>query len=135
MAARKPTRVVLNMAALNEIQQQLANGLLDLGTQIAQEAAGKVHYGSEKYGHVEDKWGVAIWVDGKKVAQRSADGSATNKPRAFRPGKGLLGFVGFGWPGRFEEVGTSDTPSHPFLTPAGMSFVGSAVAIVKGGLK
>lgn len=132
---RKPSaRVVLNMSALNEVQQALAYGLKDLGEAVAREAAGNAAVSEDpRYGHVKDQWGVAIFVDGKKVGDASSDGSATAKPREFRAPKGLSGFVGFGFPGRFLEVGTSDTRAQPFLSPAAARLAGSAVEIVRAG--
>jgi hypothetical protein len=133
-APRTTARLVLNQSVLNDVQKALAFGLLNLGEKIAQEASANAAVSEdERYGHVRDQWGAAVYVDGKKISDISADGSAVNKPRAFRAGKGLAGLVGFGFPGRFLEVGTSDTRAQPFLSPAAQRAVGSAVETIRAG--
>jgi hypothetical protein len=115
---RKRARLELNLGALTQVQQALAQGLVELGESIARDAASNVEVSTDSW-HIRDHWGVAAFVDGKKVGDVSADGSATAKPRAFRTPKGLSGIVGFDFPARFHEVGTSDTRAYPFLAPAG----------------
>ncbi len=128
------SRLELNFAALNQVEQALAQGLLRFGTAIATEAASTVTKSDDpRYGHIKENWGVAIWIGGKKVGNASYDGSATAKPRAFRTGKGITGIVGFGFPARFLEMGTSDTRAQPFLSPAAQRMVGSATSLIREG--
>ncbi len=131
-APRTTARLVLNQSVLNDVQKALAFGLLNLGEKIAKDAAASVPYATDPL-HVREQWGVAVYVDGKKVGDLSYDGTATAKPRAFRTGKGLMGIVGFGFPGRFLEMGTSDTRAQPFLSPAAQRAVGSAVETIRSG--
>lgn len=130
--ARSRARLELNLAALNEVQQALAHGLLALAESIGRDASANVEVSQDNW-HIRDHWGAAVYVDGKKVGDVSADGTATAKPRAFRTPKGLSGIVGFDWPARFHEVGTSDTAAAPFLSPAAARAAGNAAEIVRAG--
>lgn len=137
MAAKKPSRLQLNFAALEQVQQAVAMGVLAFGTAIAEQAASRVAVSEDpRYGHIRAGWGVAVYAFGKKVGNASADGSATAKPRELRTGKEtILGIVGFDFPARFHEVGTSDTPARPFLAPAAAAVSGSAAEIIAAGAK
>jgi len=130
MARKVSARVELNLAALNQVQQALAKGLLALAESIGRDASSIVAVSADTW-HIRDHWGAAAYVDGKKVGDVSADGSATAKPRAFRAPKGLSAIVGFDFPARFHEVGTVDTRAAPFLSPAaarGASRAGPTIA-------
>ncbi len=54
----------------------------------------------------------ATYIDGRKVA---GTGSA---PRGQARKLGVTTIVGYGFPGRFNEVGTVNQPARPFFTPA-----------------
>lgn len=127
------SRVVLNLAKLDQVQQALAMGCLKLLETIAREASDRAPDAPPLGQGLVKSWGAAVYVDGKKVGDVSADGTATAKPRAFRAGSGLTGLVGFGFPARFVEIGTSDTRAQPFLTPAAESVRGRAIALVREG--
>lgn len=131
----KPYRFELNAAALTETQRAVAMGLQSFGEEIAHVASRIVTVGSDpRYGHVRDQWGVVSFFQGKKVGQASADGSTVQKPRDFRPGKETAAaVVGFGFPGRFLETGTSDTRPQPFLSPAAQTVSGNAAEIIREG--
>jgi hypothetical protein len=135
--AAKPAKFVLNFQALTEVQQAVAMGVLEFGKAIAADAASHVAVSEDpRYGHIKSSWGVAAYAFGKKVGNASADDSATAKPRALRTGKEtILGIVGFDFPARFHEVGTSDTPARPFLAPAAQRVSGSAPEIIAAGAK
>lgn len=137
MATKKPARIVLNFEALAEVQQAVAMGVLELGKAIAEEASHHAAVSEDpRYGHVREKWGVAVYAFGKKVGNASADGTAAAKPRALRTGKEtILGIVGFDFPGRFLETGTSDTRAQPFLAPAAESVSSRAPEIIAAGAK
>jgi HK97 gp10 family phage protein len=132
MRTRKPSRMEVNYAALEKAQQAVASGVLALGESVARHAAADAPVSDDpRYGHVKDQWGAAVYVNGKKVGDVSADGSAVAKPREFRAARtGVSGIVGFGFPARFVEVGTSDTPAQPFLSPAAQA---ADVAVVADG--
>lgn len=133
----KASRVELNAQALEEVQRAVAFGVLEFGVVIAQDAASNVVVSDDpRFGHIRDSWGVAVFAYGKKVGNASADGSATNKPREFRSDKsGINGLVGFDFPARFHEMGTSDTPAAPFLAPAAQRQSGHAAEIIAAGAK
>lgn len=135
--ARKRARVELNFAALERVQQAVAMGVLALGEAIARDAAAGVPVSDDpRYGHVKDQWGTAVYAYGKKVGDASADGSAVAKPRAFRTDRaGINGLVGFGFPGRFLETGTSDTAAQPFLAPAAQRAAGYGAGVVAAGAR
>lgn len=124
----------INRAKLNEAQEAVAEGLLRLSEAIVLEAASVVHDAPPHGTGLLDAWGYAAYVDRRKIGDGSADDTPVAKPRASRLGKqGLSAIAGFGFPGRFEEMGTVDTPSHPFLTPAVMRIVPRAVSIIREG--
>lgn len=133
--ARKQTRVLLNQSKLDQAQLALAMGILNLGHDIALEASSRAA-DAPPYGEgIVKGWGVAVYVGTKKVGDISADGTATAKPRAFkvRGREGLSAVVGFGFPARFLEMGTSDTAAQPFLTPAVMSVGPKAAELIREG--
>ena len=43
----------------------------------------------------------------------------------------ILAIVGFGFPGRFQELGTVHQPAKPFLTPAVSQVEPQAIAILE----
>ncbi len=127
---RKPSRVELNANALTQTQQILAKGVLHFLHDIALEASSRAA-DAPPYGEgLVKSWGAAMYVNGKKVGDISGDGKATAKPREFRPGPGLTGIVGFGFPARFVETGTSDTRAQPFFTPSVMAALPNASAVI-----
>lgn len=132
--ARKPSaRVELNRSKLNEIQLGIAQGLHNLAVSIAEDASSSVEVSTDEW-HIRDHWAAATFVDGKKVLDTSADGSATAKPRAFRAPAGLSAIAGFDHPARFHEVGTTDTAAAPFLSPAATRGAARAGTIIAAGL-
>lgn len=110
MARKVTARTVLNYKALDAISKGLADGMAILGKVIIAhteppdaEPFGKGLVTTGDYG---------VWVKGRKVA-----GTAT-KPRAARLSKtGITLLVGYGFPGRFQELGTVRQPARPFFTP------------------
>jgi hypothetical protein len=121
--------MVLNRAALDAITLATADGLFELGQAIINEAnvPDAPPYGQ---GLVEGG-GVIAYVKGatgsaKKVATTTVGGKQIRKPRAARLGRGATVIFGYGFPGRFVEFGTIDTPAHPFLTPSLLAHVPDA---------
>lgn len=79
--------------------------------------------------------GVAVWVRGRKIAEWSTDGSAVKPPRAARVSKqGVIAIGGYGFPGRFQELGTVKQQADPFLTPALMAEQPNAGVFVKAAM-
>lgn len=115
----KASRVELNRAAMGEVLTAAGDGLLALADAMLARArppdAPPYGKGLVKAG------GTGVWVNGKKT------GGNASKPRALRLSKpGITAIVGYGFPGRFVELGTIDTPAEPFLTPAVMAEVPNA---------
>ncbi|MCC6619467.1 MAG: hypothetical protein IT341_10575 [Chloroflexi bacterium] len=117
--ARKPSaRVVMNRAALDEVRLAVADGALAVGEAVVREAdppdatpfgAGLVTNG-----------GWIGYVGDKKIGGGGLDGKQPKKPRTFRVrGTQRIQIIaGFGFPGRFQELGTVNHPAQPFFTPA-----------------
>lgn len=114
-------RMEINRAALSEITLGVADGLFELGKSILADAnvPDAPPYGQ---GLVEGG-GVIVYVKGgtgtaKKVASTTIGGKQIRKPRQARIAIGATALVGYGFPGRFVELGTIATPAQPFLSPA-----------------
>lgn len=107
----KGTRVLLNRSKLEDLTLFLADGMLLVADDII--AAAKPPDATPFGEGLVTEGGTAVWVNGKKV------GGEGNKPRGLRVQKpGATAIAGFGFPGRFQEVGTVHQPPRPFLTPA-----------------
>ncbi len=109
----RSSRVELNRAAVGEVYAAAGDGLLALADAMLANTHPHDH---EPYGRgLVKRGGTGVWVNGKKT------GGNASKPRQLRLDKpGATAIVGYGFPARFEEIGTVDTPSHPFLTPGVM---------------
>lgn len=113
-------RVLLNREAVEAIRLGYADGLQAVGEAIL-ERTRPVVPDAPSYGvGLVDTGQAVTYVDRKKVA---GQGSA---PRGSVP-KELGTVVGYGFPGRFNEVGTVKQPPRPFLTP------GFAATAAEGG--
>lgn len=125
-------RVVLNRAALSRLELAIADGLLEAGRTII-ETADPPDSPLEPYPTGEGlplQGGVLVYVDGKKVAGWSKRGVQPKKPRAARTPKGsMIAIVGFGFPGRFNELKT------PFLSPAVDQVAPHVIPIVADAVK
>jgi len=136
-------RVVLNRAALDQVTLALADGMFALAQKIVDTA----HPPDDPpYGEGLVTEGAAIcWVNGRKVASTPARpiekieehvtggsfghavqfhktrkvGGTPTKPRGLKlDSPGITAVAGFGFPGRFNEIGTVHQPARPFLSPA-----------------
>jgi hypothetical protein len=109
--AKVSTRVVLNRQALDALTRGVADGLGEMAQTIVDDAR---PHDAPPYGEgLIEAGDYGVWANGKKV-----DGTA-NKPRAAKIKKGeVVAVGGYGFPARFHEMGTIDTPSFPFLTPS-----------------
>lgn len=114
-------RVVMNRAAIDAIRLGYADGMQEVGEAILARA--EPHVPDEPpIGKGLVQTGAAVtYVDGQKVAGRGT------MPRSGRTNQGIMTAVGYGFPGRFNEVGTVHQPARPFLTPA-------IAAEVRGGM-
>lgn len=111
MARKVSRRTVLNFKTLGAIQQGLVEGMAAVGRAVIAKTTPP---DAEPFGKglvTTGDWG--IWAGTRKVA-----GTAT-KPKTVRlPKTGATLIVGYGFPGRYQEMGTINQPARPFLTPA-----------------
>jgi len=120
--ARKPTaRVVMNREAVEAIRLGYADGLHataeDIQDRVRPPDAAPYGKGLVK------REGTATYVGGKKIA-----GTGT-PPRAAIP-KDIGSVFGWGFPARFQELGTSRQPARPFFTPAVQAGIAEAAPTV-----
>jgi hypothetical protein len=115
----RTTRVELNRRALNDVAMAFVDGVFEVGKAIV-EAADPPDATPFGQGLVT-QGGVLVYVGPKQVHAWSLSGKKPKKPRKFRVRSeegNIVGIVGFGFPGRFQEIGTVHHPAQPFLTPA-----------------
>lgn len=121
----------------------IADALIDFMIKVGEQASDKApdypthrdesgHMVSDPYpGYgLPTNWGVMGWTFGKLIYGQKASRTdeRINKPRAFRTDPtSVEAIVGFGFPGRFVETGTSDTPAEPFLGPTGVALAGGGL--------
>jgi hypothetical protein len=125
---RKPSaRVVLNRSKVHAVMLAVADGLHEVGRtiiEVASETAPDSPYDPFPTGEgLPKQGGVLTYVDGQKVAGWSTRGTQPAKPRAANVKRGITAVVGFGFPGRFAELGTVRHGAQPFLAPARDSVV------------
>lgn len=121
MAATRRPRVELNREALAELDLAMAHGLETMAAQVLAEtdAPDATPFGQG----LVDRGGWVSYVDGKRVGASAGD---VKKPRAMRVrGQGVSVGVGYGFPARFQEMGTERQPPRPFLTPVVQRVMGS----------
>lgn len=116
-------RVVINREVLNSFGVSIAEGLNEVvETVVAVAAINAPDSPFDPYPTGEGlpkQGGWAVWVGSKKVGGGSTRGSQPKKPRALKtPPDIVTAIAGFGFPGRFAEMGTATTPAQPFLWPA-----------------
>jgi hypothetical protein len=129
----------------------VADGLMEMARRIGEEAAAhaadsptyinesgqRVPQPAAGYG-LPSNWGVMGWTFGNLIEARKATGSERlTKPRALKLQRdSVQAIVGFGFPARFNELGTQDQPARPFLGPAGQAFAtsGEVQPIMKAAL-
>jgi hypothetical protein len=101
----------------------VADGLFEVAQRIGEEASGRAPDEPPLNVGLPNNWAAMEWALGKVVGVRTGlGGSAATKPRDFSArGKEAAALVGFGFPGRFNEVGTVHQPARPFLGPAALA--------------
>jgi len=137
MARKASARVVLNRSRLTDVGLAIADGVAELGrtiVEVAAEQAPDSPYDPYPTGEgLPKQGGVLVYVGGEKVHGWSQRGGQPGKPRALRAkvrGSSVLMVAGFGFPGRFAELGTIDTPAQPFLSPASAEVLPHAADII-----
>lgn len=111
MSRKSSCRVVTNRAALSEAILAVADGLLAVGEEIVAAAHPP---DAAPFGEgLVTRGAAAVWVEGRKV------GGQAEKPRSVKVRQyAIVGVAGFGFPARFQEIGTVHQPARPFLAPA-----------------
>lgn len=101
-----------NDAGYRQLREAVAHGFLRIGEEVLASAdvpdAPPYGVGLVKRG------ATGAWVEGQKV------GGAADAPSEVDT-SGVVGVVGYGFPARFQEMGTVHQPARPFLTPAVMA--------------
>lgn len=124
MPRKTSARVVLNRQALNEVGLAVADGLEEVVRSIVLDAhpPDATPYGAG----LVTSGGWLVYHGSKKVAGGSLTGKQPKKPRAVRVMGigGITAIAGFGFPGRFQEIGTIYHRAQPFLGPSLMRHLG-----------
>lgn len=108
------SRTVVNRKALDEITGAFVDGMAAVGKAVIERTRPPDAAPFGKGLVTTGDWGV--WAGTRKVA-----GTAT-KPRSVRLSKtGITLIAGYGFPGRFQEMGTIHQPARPFFTPSVMA--------------
>jgi len=130
--ARRP-RIEINRAALDEVQAGWADGVFDITRAIMRVAESRAPDATPYGEGLVERGAAIVWVGRKRTHQVRTDGQTgtVRKPRgSSRLGPSVLGIVGFGFPGMFQELGTVHHRAQPFLTPAAAEIVGSEAKIL-----
>lgn len=107
---RKSKSVIINRAALTALQLGIADGFLAVGQQAVDNARPNVP-DAPPYGKGLIRTGGYVVYAGKRKVGGNATISRVDK-------SGIVLYAGFGFPGRFQEMGTVHQPARPFFTPA-----------------
>lgn len=134
---RLSAKTVLRREKLDAATRIVADGLFEAGKEIVLTAAAIAPdspYDPYPEGEgLPKQGGVLAYVVGDKVNGWSIRGPQPTKPRSARmlvKKHSVSVLIGFGFPGRFAEGGTIDTPSQPFLAPTRDSKKGRIPEIV-----
>jgi hypothetical protein len=129
LTRKMTSRTVLNRAAFHEIDLALADALFEEAVRIVESAHPP---DAPPFGEGLLEGGGAIaWAGTKKVNGTTIGGKQIVKPRALKldPTK-VTAIAGWGFPARFVELGTIDTPAEPFLGPAAAAEAPGAKAAI-----
>lgn len=101
----------------------VADGLYAVAQRIGEEASTRAPDEPPLNVGLPNNWGAMEWALGKVVGARAgAGGSSVTKPRGFSASRSeAAAVVGFGFPGRFNELGTVHQPARPFFGPAALA--------------
>lgn len=120
LLARRGAQVVMNKAALDAVQEGIADGAIQLGEAILADATANAP-DAPPYGvGLVESGTVAVWGLGKLVSGTTAKAAGKQKPRGLKlPKDQVVLLVAFGAPhAHLLERGTVKMPAHPFLLPA-----------------
>jgi hypothetical protein len=125
VARKVSSRVVVNRAALTQLQGAFADGMAAIGELVIgiTRPPDATPFGEGLV--TTGDWGV--WTGGRKT-----HGTAT-KPRAAKLARGGITLVaGWGFPARFQEMGTVHQPARPFYTPRIIEVLPDAASFIRG---
>lgn len=137
--ANRKARVVMNIAALNEMQRAIAlDGLAPLGQKVIADASARAPRDPQKAAErgvpmMADTGHYVVYALGKRVG--GEEGSLA-KPRGLKtpPNAAVLG-MWFSSPlSHFAEFGTVKETARPFFTPALMADIPNAGGDVKAAI-
>lgn len=135
MPPRTGARVVMNRQAVDTLVLDAADGIVKLAEAIIEEAKPNAPDAPPLIEGLPQQGGVGGWVDRKRVVPGRVryPRTATASRAGVAGGAGNTGIVvlvGWGFPARFNEIGTVHQPARPFLTPAVMSKKGELAHFV-----
>lgn len=116
-------RVVINRENANRVRLALADGLLN----VAQAIVDNAHPPDDPATSKVIEGGAVGYIDGRKI------GGQAQKPSRERglKDKGIAAFAGWGFPARFQEIGTVHQPARPFGWPAMEQTRGQAPGLMR----
>jgi len=134
LVARRGAQIVMNKAAVDALYAGMADGLIDLGEEIIEDASARapkdpVIAAKRGVPMLKDTGFISVWgpVEGKsKLLHGSAQVAASrNKPRGVKtPPTQVVLVAGFHSPlAHFNELGTVKMAATPFFTPALLAHV------------
>lgn len=132
------SRVVINRRALDEVTGGIADGLFDLARAIVRVAEANAPDAAPFGEGLVERGGAVAYVGRRRVHEtRGPDGSTVKKPRRearLNPGE-VMAVAGFGFPARFQELGTVHHRAQPFFTPAVNEVVPDAPLVLSRAMK
>lgn len=112
-----------------------ADGLFEIATRIVDRAAPDMPDAPPLGQGLPKQGGAVAWVGKKKVNNASLDGSQVAKPRSLVLTEDQeTAIAGFGFPARFQELGTIHQAANPTLTPAAMAEVPDGEAVLSAAM-
>jgi hypothetical protein len=123
------SRMVLNQERLGDVVFIVADGFFEAGRVIVERASAHAPdypYPTKRFPFglgegLPRQGGVLVYAGNKKTHGFSLRGDQPKKPRSVKESTAkhsVATVVGFGFPARFNELGTIRMPAHPFLGPA-----------------
>lgn len=119
------SKVVIHEPAWQKVRLGMALGLYELASASYNAAAARA---PKRTPRLFETGGAGAYLDGKKVAGVGPGGSS--ETAGARP----TAFTSFEFPAHLVELGTTDTPSQPFLVPGTLATLSSAPALVARGM-
>lgn len=113
MARKVSSRVVINRQEITAIREGFVAGMESIGEQVLAMGEGKVPDATPFGQGLVTTGDYGVWADGRKVA------GGASKPRRAVARRGVTLIVGYGFPGRFQALGTTEIAPNPdwFVTP------------------